>query len=58
MEIHLCLAQSNYEEMKRKLQKTEKELISAKADLSMVLEDWNIWKFVAHRIDFHFCLRN
>lgn len=55
LEVHLCLAQSNYEEMKRKLQKTEKELISAKADLGMVLEDWSIWKFVAHRIDFPFC---
>ena len=55
LEVHLCLAQSNYEEMKGKLQKTEKELISAKADLSMVLKDWSIWKFVAHRIDFHFC---
>lgn len=55
LEVHLCLAQSNYEEMKGKIQKTQKELISAKADLSMVLEDWSIWKFVAHRIDFHFC---
>lgn len=53
LEVHLCLVQGNHEETKKNLQKTEKDLISAKADLSMVIEEWNIWKFMAHRIDFH-----
>lgn len=55
LEVHLCLVQGNHEATKRKMQKIEQNLMSAKADLSMVLEDWNIWRFLWHRIDFHFC---
>lgn len=55
LEVHLCLTQGNCEKIQRKLQKTEQDLLSAKADLDMVLEHWNIWRFMTHRIDFHFC---
>lgn len=55
LEVHLCLTQGNCEKIRRKLQKTEQDLLSAKADLCMVLDHWNIWKFMAHRIDFHVC---
>lgn len=55
LEVCLCLAQGNHEETNRELRKTEQNLMSAKAELSMVLEDWNIWRFMGHRIDFHFC---
>lgn len=55
LEVNLCLVQGNHEATKRKMQKIEQNLMSAKADLSMVLEDWNIWRFLWHRIDFRFC---
>lgn len=55
LEVHLCLTQGNYEKTQRKLHKTEQDLLSVKTDLAMVLDHWNIWRFMAHRIDFHFC---
>ena len=55
LEVHLCLTQGNCEKTQRKLHKTEQDLLSVKTDLAMVLDHWNIWRFMAHRIDFHFC---
>ena len=56
-DLEVCLGRlrSEHEDTKIELLNTEENLIRVKAELNMVLEDWNIWRFMGHRIDFYFC---
>ena len=54
LEVRLCDLRREYEEKKIELINTEEKLIRVKAELNMVLEDWSIWRFMGHRINFLF----
>lgn len=55
MQARICDLLVELDGTKKELLDAQNNLIRVKDKLSMVLEDWSIWKFVAHRIDFHFC---
>lgn len=55
LQVRLCDLQIEHEGTKKELLDAENNLISTKEKLGLVLDEWSIWKFMAHRIDFHFC---
>lgn len=55
MQARICDLLVELNGTKEELLDAQSNLISTKEKLGMVLEEWNIWRFMAHRIDFHFC---
>ena len=55
LQVRLCDLQIEHEGTKKELLDAENNLISTKEKLGLVLEEWNIWKFMTHRIGLHFC---
>lgn len=53
MQVRICDLLVELDGTKKELLDAQNNLIRVKDKLSMVLEEWNTWRFLWHRIDFH-----
>lgn len=53
MQARICDLLVELDGTKKELLDAQNNLIRVKDKLSMVLEEWNTWRFMWHRIDFH-----